>query len=484
MNYRGLSEAEYIKIIEKRDAQIRHIQFELDQLKRAVFGSKSERFVSKTSNNGQLDLFGNPAEQQEEEEKKVPVLVHVKKKKKPKRKKLPDHLERKIEIIEPEVDTSEMRCIGEQVTEKLEVVPAKLFVRKIVRPKYVDGQEQIHIAEMPAEPFPKCMAGSSLGAQVAVQKYVDHLPLYRQSKIYKREKIDLARSTLNDIIRRGSHLLLPLWKVLKKEVLRQMYLMADESSMRVLNKDSEKGSFKGQMLMIAAPVAKLAIMIYIKTKEKNKILPLLKDVQGYLQVDGNSTYESLGDLDEIDLLFCMAHARRYFEKALDYHKEKAEYALVHIGNLYVIERKIKEFSVEDKYKVRQEESVPILNDLKDWLDKQLLIQQPQNPLRRAVNYVVKRWKGLTMYTTNGMLQIDNNLIERQIRSLALGRKNYLFAGAHTGAEYAALYYSLFATCRLNGIEPFKWLTYVFQKIQEYPINQLQKLLPTADFSYE
>jgi transposase len=482
VNYSSLNKSELTEIIEDQARQIEHFKFQLEQMKRALFGSKSERFVSNDSA-GQLDIFTKEKTDAVSHET-ITVSTYQKKKKKPKRKKLPAHLERQEEIIEPEVDTTNMRCIGEQVTEKLEVVPAKLFVRAIKRPKYIDQAEKIHIAEMPSEPFPKSIAGASLGAKIAVDKYVDHLPLYRQSKIYGRDEIELPRSTLNNIIANGHRLLKPLYEKLHELILEQQYAMADESSIRVLNKDSEKGSIKGCMLVIAAPEKKLVLMQYIKTKQKKNIHEALQNIKGHLQVDGNVSYEELAQAGILILLHCMAHARRYFEKALDYDKARAAIGMNYIKALYEIEREIKELPIAQKKEIRQSKAVPILNKFKIWLEGNLALSEPPNPLRKAIRYVLKRWKGLTEYCNHGFLSIDNNLIERQIRPLALGRKNYLFAGAHSGAEYAAMFYSFFATCQLNGIEPFKWLTYVYQNIQEYPINRIEELLPLEGFSFK
>ena len=320
MDYSTISLQDLIPLLEEKDRRIQYLEYELAQLKRAIFGSKSERFVPSSSPE-QMQMFGHeqPATVEVIEEEQEVVRKKKGKKKKPVRQKLPAHLAREEQMIEPEVDVTHMRCIGQEVSEKLEMTPIHFYVRKMVRPKYVDASGQIHIAELPSDPFPKCIAGASVAAQVAASKYVDHSPLYRQSKIYARQDIHLPRSTLNGLIRRGSGLLGPLHDLLNQKVMSSDYLQADESSLKVLTKDNPNGSMKGCILVKVAPREKIAVMEYIRTKEKVNIYSSLKMFQGYLQVDGNVSYEELGLLENIILMHCLVHSRRYFEKAKDYH---------------------------------------------------------------------------------------------------------------------------------------------------------------------
>ena len=485
MDYNTLSKEDFIQLLEQKDRTIQYLKYELEQLKRAIYGSKSERFIPEVSAE-QIDIFGHPPPVEVEEvSPRRAVPVPPKKKKTPVRQKLSPQLKREEQIIEPEVDLTNLRCIGEQVSEKLEVRPVQFYVRKIVRPKYVDEQGNIHIADLPSDPFPKCIAGASVGAQIAVNKYVDHLPLYRQSKIFARQDINLPRSTLNGIIRRGSALLTSLYKKLHQKAMASDYLQADESSLKVLTKDHPDGNIKGCMLVKVAVEEKIAVLEYIRTKEKINLYSSLKTFRGHLQVDGNISYEQLGQLDSIELMHCLVHSRRYFEKALDYHQQKASYVLTLIQELYGIERQAKEQKLDPAtvHELRQTQSIPILEKLKEWLEDHAHPDEPTDPLNRAARYMLKRWDGLIKYTSNGKLRPDNNLIENTIRPLALGRKNYLFAGSHQGAEYAAVFYSLFATCKLNGLDPLKWMTDVYQRIQDHPINRIEELLPLKEYQF-
>ncbi len=485
MDLEGLSKSDLIALNVKQQAIIDQLQFELTQLKRAIFGSKSERFMP-DSHSVQGNLFSENSNGENEQRDVAEKIISIKKKpkKKPIRQKLREDLPRIETTLEPDVDTAGMTRLGVEVSEKLEIEPVKFYVRKTVRPKYIDSTNRIHIAPL-KDPFPKCMAGASLVAHVAVQKYVDHLPLYRQSKIFRREQIDIPRSTLNGMINRAARLLQPLYLVLGKLILESGYLQADESSIPVLTTDKPGSAMKGCMLAKVAPEEKLVVFDYIKTKQKPNILGSLAGFKGYLQVDGNVTYESKGKEEGIELMHCLVHSRRKFEQAQEYDRVRSTHVLIEIKKIYMLERQFSEAhlghqSIAEK---RQKQTVPILQDLKEWLEKNYDDHAPPNPFMNALRYMLLRWPGLTKFTENGSLRPDNNLIENQIRPLALGRKNYLFAGSHQGAKNAAIFYSLFATCRLHGLDPKMWLQDVLNRIADHHVNKLEELLPTAEYKF-
>jgi transposase len=467
---------------------------ELAQLKRALYGAKSERFIPATQPD-QLrlsfaqDTATTEVATQETHtqiiERKIPV-----KGKHPVRQQLPAHLPRKIIELNPEGYQEGMKRIGTEVTEVLDHIPQRLRVLQYQRHKYIKtdtkGQESILIAELPLRAIDKGKASAGLLSNVITDKYLDHLPLYRQSERFAREDVDLSRSTLSGWVGQCSNLLQPLYEDLKQEVLSADYLQVDESSIKVMTQDKEDSTIKGCMQIYHAVNKKQAFYLYTQTKEKENLLAHLRTYVGNLQVDGNVSYEEIKQAyAKITVSHCMAHARRKFEQALENDPDRAAHVLTEIQRLYTVEHSIREekLNAEEILKLRKQESIPILDALKEWLDREYDQVLPASVIGKAIAYTLRRWKGLYEYAQSGTLQIDNNLVENIIRPLALGRKNYLFAGSHDGARRAATFYSFFATCKLNDLNPYRWLRDVLTRIQDHPVNRIKELLPLANYSY-
>lgn len=398
--------------------------------------------------------------------------------KQPKRSKMPSHLPVEETILEPEIDTTEMEKIGQYESWKYTVTPPEIKIILTVRPKYKDADGRIHIAEL-NEAFPKTNFDAAFVAYMIVQKFLDHLPIYRQMKIFARHGLSFSRSTLNSGVMRGAAKLKLLYELLKTRALQSNYLQADESSIPVLTKDKPGSTLKGCMLVKLAPKENVVVFDYIKTKEKVNILSALDQFSGHLQVDGNVSYETKGRQVDVTLMHCLIHSRRKFIEAQDYDEQKASYVLEQISEIYKIERQCKKEGLNpDQIRQRRQDlAVPFFDQIKAWLEKNHQPNLPSNPLQKAINYMLKRWNGLVKYTTDGNLLPDNNLIENQIRPLALGRKNFMFCGSHNGANMAAILYSFLGTCKLNDIDSFQWLIYVFNHIDDYDINKLHQLLP-------
>ena len=470
-----------------------YLQFEYNELKRLVFGSKSERF-STENNAAQLKLLenvqelleiqGEPVIEEESNEEKYHDKRTEYEKIKPSRNRIPDHFKREDIIIEPDQDISGWVNIGKQITEQLDYKPAELIVKRYIRTKYAhptDPDQGIVIGALPSFPIAKGKAGSGLITKVIIDKYVDHLPCYRQEQIYARQGLALPRSTLCDWIAQSADLLQPLYELFKKKVLSSGYIQVDESPIPVQSKDKSGATHRGYMWVYQAVNEDLVFFDYQPSKEGQMVAKMLTGYKGYLQTDGYAAYEMFKSTKQIKTLHCWAHARRYFHKALDNDKKRAEYALRKIGELYLLERTMKKDWPEiDDYHIkdlRQRHALPILLELENWLRENLHLVKPKSAIGKAILYTLKRFKELKTYTSDGRLNIDNNPVERSIRPMALGRKNYLFAGSHAGARRAAIMYTLVGTCKLRKVNPFDWLKDTLEKIPDTSIRDLQKLLP-------
>ncbi|NNK97096.1 MAG: IS66 family transposase [Desulfobacterales bacterium] len=465
------------------NGELRHENAQLksqnNELIRLIQGVKSERFISSDPPNVDT-LFPDSESESVVQEK---ASKKSSKSSQHKRQQIPAHIPRQERILEPEVDTSEMTRIGEVVTEQYGI-DIKLYVDRMIRPKYVDADSTIHIAPYDCL-FAKSNIGESLASHVVVSKYIDHLPLYRQSKMYARENVILPRSTLLDSVKRVAHKLKPVYEVAAKKVLTADYLMADESSIPVLTKDNPGAARKGQMLVKVNPESGLVVFDYIKTKEKINILEGLRGFKGCLQTDGNVSYDTKGAEKEVTHLNCLVHARRKFDAAKDFDEQRASHVLKIIQEIYMLERQMKQDHLDHTkiHTTRQHKTKPLLDQLHKYLLEQHRPDLTSNPFNRAVKYTLKRWNKLTQFIKDGRWHPDTNLLEGQIRPLALGRKNYLFAASHQGAEMAALFYSMFATCQLNNIKPRAWLSDVLHRINEHKVTQLSELLPLSNYQF-
>lgn len=476
--YQNLSREELV-------VQLMNIQHELDQLKRLVFGSRHERFVPTTpAEQFTLELSVPSVEPVASPTESI-TYTRIRKNETTEkvstgRMKLPADLPREKIIIEPTEDVTGMRKIGEEITEELERIPGKLFVKQYIRPKYAKPYgEGVVIAALPSRPIDKGIAGPGLLAQIIIDKYTDHLPIHRQVQRFEREGIKLPSSTLTDWISATCALLNPLYEVLREEVLSEDYLQIDETPIKVLDKNKKGTTHRGYHWVYRSPTKRLVMFDYREGRGREGPHECLKDFKGYLQTDGYAVYEDFGNTPGVTLLGCMAHARRKFDEAKDNDLARAEYVLTQMQKLYVIERHVKSeaLSAIEIVALRQAQSVPILLHLKEWMLENYKVVLPKSTIGKALHYSLQRWDKLMVYTTDGRLEIDNNLVENAIRPVAIGRKNYLFAGSHNGARRAAMLYSLLGTCKVNDVNPFEWLKDVLFKIQDYKITNLHELLP-------
>ena len=379
--------------------------------------------------------------------------------------------------------------IGEDVSERLDIVPAQLRVIVVRRPKYACRAREAVVVQAPA-PARLIEGGlptETTVAQVPVCKYADHLPLYRQAQIYARQGINLDRSTLADWVGRAAWHLRPVHGRLLEKLKSSPKLFADETTAPVL--DPGRGKTKtGQLWAYArddrpwqgsGPPG--VAYVYAPDRKAERPIAHLAGFTGTLQVDGYGGYRVLAEKNGVTLAFCWAHVRRrFYELAVVGPAPIASEALKRIAELYKIEDDIRGWTAEARRAVRQERSRPILAELEPWLREKLGLISQKTKLAEAIRYTLSRWEGLTLFLDDGRIEIDSNTVERSIRPIALNRKNALFAGSDGGAEHWAVIASLVETCKLNGVEPLGYLADVLTRIVNgHPNSQIDDLLPWA-----
>jgi transposase len=492
-----ISDIDVLKgLITERDSVIANLSAQLESLKqqflnlrRMHFGATSEKFCPQAEMfTEKVDLPVPP------EPGKLTVPAHQRRKGRP---ALPDDLpreRREYDLSEAEkAEFDSINRIGEEISSSIEYTPARLIVLEHARAKYVcvkDGESTIRTAYAEASPLPKSNAGASLLAQILTATFADHLPLNRQEGIFKRHGVNLHRSTLCEYKLGAGELLAVLRAPLIAHVLAAPRVHSDDTTLPLLEKG--RGSTKTARLWgylgagsrqtpegtwIEHPPA--AVFEFTESREAVHPSRFLKGYSGYLQVDAYSGYEAIFKTGRVIEVGCLAHSRRRFFEIAKTQKTPglATDAIAWFAKLYEIESRIKEEPPDKKLQIRQEESVPLLSQFKRWLDGHYGTLLPQSPLGQAFGYAIRQWQALTRYAENGILMPDNNLLERQMRPIAMGRKAYLFAASERGGEVAATMYSLVATCKLNRIEPFAYLKDVLGRIRSHRVDRLAELLP-------
>jgi transposase len=377
--------------LEKETVRIIELEYQLAELKRLIFGTKSERFVSEVPPNQLSFDFGVEQNANETEPQKEIITYERKKKErkeKPVRQAIPSHL-RRVEIpIEPEEDLTGAVSIGQEITEVMEMTPAEIYVKRYIRTKYVFPKQEdkgVMIGKLPPQPIDKGIAGASLLTYILIGKYVDHLPIYRQVQRFKREGIQIADSTIYDWITRSCNLLEPLYDLLKQKVIRSSYLQVDETPIPVLDKNKKGSTHRGYHWAYHAVLEKLVLFDYRPGRGREGPEELLKFFKGFLQTDGYAAYEAFDKREGISLVACLAHIRRYFEKSLETDKARSEEVLLLIQELYAIERIAREenLTFEQRKNLRQEKSHPIFIQLGQWVKNNYEKLLPQSPIGKA-----------------------------------------------------------------------------------------------------
>jgi transposase/FtsZ-binding cell division protein ZapB len=478
-----------------RDENTRLAQ-ELLYYKRFHFGRRSEKRMPEQPA-GQLFLpFGEETIPEEAPDirpivEEIQIETHKRRKQvvktRPKREEIPADIERVTRVIEPqEVDTSDMIKIGEDVREILQYIPGKFYVDRIVRPLYKSKKQDktsltttIYQAD-PIETFiPKSIAGDTLLTQLIISKYADHLPVYRQLEIFKREGVKLSAPTICSWFHQTATQLYPLYERLAATILSSDYIQVDETTLPVIDEE-KKRAVKGYLWTVRDTHSRQVLFHYDNGSRSQKTLvSLLRNYQGTVQSDGYEAYSIYENKQGVLLLGCWAHARRKFENALSEDRQKANTALDYIALLYQVEANLKEKNLSDE-EIAQERkrlSYPILRRFEEWMHDIVPEILPKSLMGKAVSYTFSIYHRLVRYVVNGKYQIDNNLVENAIRPVALGRKNYLFCGNHDTAKDTALFYSFIVSCKQTGVNPQEWFLDILSRIKDCKVCELEKLLP-------
>lgn len=496
-------------VLKAHAMEVEHLRAQLQLLLAQRFGAKSERVVEDSA---QLGLF-NEAEaecdadtalaEEAEGDAETVTAAAAAPGRRGGRRPLPAYLPRE-EVIH-DLAEADKRCprdgtrlevMGEQTSEQLDIVPAQIRVLHHRRLTYACPCCHTHIvtAPMPAQPIPKSQASAGLLASIATAKYADGQPLYRQSGQLARIGFDASRQTLASWMVRSGALAQALVNLLRDRLFESGYVRMDETTVQVL-KEPGKTAQSASWLWVQQSGERdrpVVLYDYAPTRAGDVPVALLGDFRGYLQTDGYAGYRTVVAAHGLRAVYCFAHARRYFTDALkalglnpgrlpDKPPDKARRPLKALGfirRLYAIEHRLRDAPTDERYRVRQAESVPVLGELRAWLEIQRPKVVPESPLGKALAYLDRHWDGLVRYTEDGRLEIDNNRCENAIRPFVMGRKNWLFSDTVAGAKASANLYSLIETAKANGLEPYAYLRRVFSALPAAKtVEDIEALLP-------
>lgn len=490
--------------LEAKTAQLKHqsiyidkLKFELARLKRWRFGAASESVGSEQIALWEAELDGDIAAAETRlgqlqagtaapEIASPNIAPQFPPKTQPKRKPLPDSLPR----VEVRYEIASCTCpacgsgltpMGEEITEQLDIIPARFFVRRHIRPKYsCRACETVHTAPMPAQPIERGLAAPGLLAHVLASKYLDHLPLHRQEQIYARDGVVLPRSTMAGWLGQLEVLFEPLVERLASHILSAAVIQADETPVPVLQPGTGHTATGYLWAFRSGSWNPTQAVVFNFAMSRAQTVPtrFLESYQGVLQVDGYAGYNEVLRRDGVIEAGCMAHARRKFVEVWETSKSPAaQTAIAQIASLYAIESEVKDLTVAERQCQRQARAGPILDVFRLWLEATYAKTGQKSALGKAIQYSLNRWKALVRYVEDGRINIDNNPVENAIRGIALGRKNYLFCGSEGGGHRAALMYSLIESAKLNGINPGAYLLDVLIKLPTAKRDDLDALMP-------
>jgi transposase len=474
--------------LSSRSERIEHMKLMIEKLRHMIFGTRSEKIVFKLE---QLEFQLEEQETTQAEAEAAAERVSPAKGSKvgSGRKPLPAHLQREVVTHVHEGDCcadcgSQLRKFGEDISEQLEYIPDSFKVIRHVRPKFsCSGCDRVVEAAASSRPIERGLAGPGLLAHVLISKYSDHLPLYRQSEIYARQGVEISRSTLAGWVGAASDLIDPLVSAIQKHVLSGRKVHADDTPIPVLAPGSGKTKTGRLWTYVrddrpgGEDTSPAVWFAYSEDRRGEHPRKHLENFKGALQADAYAGFHHLYGNDIYEAA-CWAHARRKFHEIHVVHASPTTTeALGRIGALYAIEEEIRGKPVDLRLSVRQLRARPLLDGLRDWMEKARKSMSAKSETAGAIRYALSRWRALTRYTEDGLLEIDNSAAERALRAVALGRKNFLFAGSDCGGQRAANMYSLIGSAKLNGLDPELYLRTVLARIADHPISKIEDLLP-------
>lgn len=499
----GLSISELKALVHEKHAQlvvtnaellshtllVESLKLEILKLRRLQFGQRSEKRERQIE---QLELW---VEELETADAHLASVLEERISSTPRsapkpRREFPAHLQRETNVIAPCEEACPdcggmLKHLGEDVSEMLELEPVRFKVVRHVRPKLACGScDTIVQAPAPSRPIERGMAGPGLLAHILVGKYADHLPLYRQAEIYAREGVELDRTLLAQWVGQTAALLAPLTDALRKHVFAADVVHGDDTPIPVLapgrgkTKTGRLWTYVRDERPAASQSAPAVWFTYTPDRKGEHPRKHLRDFTGVLQADGYTGFSKIYDSGRVLEAACWAHVRRKFVDLHELHQSPvAAEVLDRIGALYAIEKEIRGRSPDERRAVRRERSRPFLDALHVWMQQTLQTLSQKSATAKAIRYALSRWEALVRYCEDGRIEIDNNAAERALRCVALGRKNFLFAGSDAGGERAAAIYSLLGSAKLNGYNLEAYLREVLTRIAEHPITRIDDLLP-------
>lgn len=468
------------------------LEEQLEWFRRQIFGKRSEKIV--VHSNDQQLVFEGFESIEAEPQKKQPVKGHERKA--PKRDgqdalTFPDDLP--IEEIYLDIPEEQKICpttgillvkIGEEVCHKLASKPGSYFIKKFIRPKYAHPQKSedgVRTAELPPALLNRCQADNSLLADILVKKYADHCPLYRISEIFGRDNIFISRQLISQWVLKCGQALKPLCDEMQRQILNSGNIFIDETPVKMLDPGAGKTKLTYMWVVSGGNTANPAYRVYHfrDNRQHHNAVELLKGFEGIVHSDKYGAYETLAQKKQFTWCPCWAHIRRKFFEAEHGDKEFRQMVLNKIGELFTIEQEAWTKSPEERLTLRQQRAAPIIDELTEQIKDKLIHGKilPKSNFREALGYYISLIPFLKNYTLHSWARLDNNVAERAVRPIAIGRKNWLFLGSHDGGEAAAVSLSLIQTCRALGINPRTYLESVMGLIMDYNSKNLVDLLP-------